>query len=300
MSIASGSLFQLTHYLDIVETQIGRQISGRSETFFKAMSSHDQLQTYLAQTKYAVQRLRYLQQGSCAFVIHVEARSVEGWGVNALLGGAIFASKLSSVKFAYSALTLCSQHPMGRAVDGGEAQQGDQTLYPLCPCQFFDFTSIQSTGLPFFTTSVQYMRSLIGGSLTAQLFCNNISFGSFAFPLESGILNLRRFVTDWFAAIFVGRNRIGTLDSTLVQRSFRLLALHRGRLNRAQLLQKVSRPFQLLIPFFFCLTVFPCNYHCIVTEFSLFSLLSVDDKIVWNAMIEWGRRTSPHSVDTSG
>ena len=49
---------RLSGWLDSVETRIGLQIAARSGAFFKAMASHDQLQTHLGQTKYAVQRLR--------------------------------------------------------------------------------------------------------------------------------------------------------------------------------------------------------------------------------------------------
>lgn len=50
--------FQLSHYLDIVEVQIARQISMRSNAFFSAMASHDKLQEDLVATTKAVQELR--------------------------------------------------------------------------------------------------------------------------------------------------------------------------------------------------------------------------------------------------
>lgn len=57
-TVYNGPLFQLSHYLDIVEVEIARQISSQSEAFFEAMTSHDELQDYLANTKNAVQYLR--------------------------------------------------------------------------------------------------------------------------------------------------------------------------------------------------------------------------------------------------
>lgn len=51
-------LFQLSHYLDIVEVQIAKQISVKSDAFFHAMSSHEKLQDYLLETCKAVKQLR--------------------------------------------------------------------------------------------------------------------------------------------------------------------------------------------------------------------------------------------------
>lgn len=47
--VSSSKLLQekLSHYLDMVEIAIVRQISLRSDAFFKAMSSHDQLHVSL-------------------------------------------------------------------------------------------------------------------------------------------------------------------------------------------------------------------------------------------------------------
>ena len=52
------SSFQLSHYLDIVEVQIAKQISMRSNAFFSAMASHDALQEHLASTCTAIKHLR--------------------------------------------------------------------------------------------------------------------------------------------------------------------------------------------------------------------------------------------------
>ena len=49
---------QLTHYLDLVEVQIARQIADKSEAFFDAMSSHDSLMEQLTQASGAVRELR--------------------------------------------------------------------------------------------------------------------------------------------------------------------------------------------------------------------------------------------------
>lgn len=40
-------LFQMSHYLDIAEVHIAKQISMRSEAFFHAMTSHDALMDQL-------------------------------------------------------------------------------------------------------------------------------------------------------------------------------------------------------------------------------------------------------------
>uniref|UniRef100_A0A669C6M3 Vacuolar protein sorting-associated protein 54 n=1 Tax=Oreochromis niloticus TaxID=8128 RepID=A0A669C6M3_ORENI len=57
---ASSKLLQekLSHYLDVVEVSIARQISLRSEAFFHAMSSQHELQDQLQETQHAVAVLR--------------------------------------------------------------------------------------------------------------------------------------------------------------------------------------------------------------------------------------------------
>ena len=52
--------FQLSHYLDVVEVQIAKQISLKSEAFFHAMTSHDQLQANLTSTNATVAQLRFV------------------------------------------------------------------------------------------------------------------------------------------------------------------------------------------------------------------------------------------------
>ncbi|KAK7506845.1 hypothetical protein BaRGS_00001696 [Batillaria attramentaria] len=56
----SSKLLQekLSHYLDIVEVQIAKQISTKSEAFFHAMTSHDELQEQLSETVKAIKHLR--------------------------------------------------------------------------------------------------------------------------------------------------------------------------------------------------------------------------------------------------
>jgi len=49
---------KLSHYLDIVEVRIARQISQKSEAFFTAMTSHDELQDRLTHTVKAIKKLR--------------------------------------------------------------------------------------------------------------------------------------------------------------------------------------------------------------------------------------------------
>ncbi|XP_055878405.1 vacuolar protein sorting-associated protein 54-like [Biomphalaria glabrata] len=49
---------KLSHYLDSVEVQIARQISQKSEAFFHAMTSHDELQENLAHTIQCIKQLR--------------------------------------------------------------------------------------------------------------------------------------------------------------------------------------------------------------------------------------------------
>ncbi|XP_070842969.1 vacuolar protein sorting-associated protein 54 [Chaetodon trifascialis] len=58
--VASSKLLQekLSHYLDVVEVSIARQISLRSEAFFHAMSSQHELQDRLQETQRAVAVLR--------------------------------------------------------------------------------------------------------------------------------------------------------------------------------------------------------------------------------------------------
>jgi len=60
MGNPSSKLLQekLSHYLDLVEVQIARQISLRSEAFFHAMTSHDKLQEDMSQTCSAIKHLR--------------------------------------------------------------------------------------------------------------------------------------------------------------------------------------------------------------------------------------------------
>ncbi|KAH9492137.1 Vacuolar protein sorting-associated protein 54 [Bulinus truncatus] len=56
----SSKLLQekLSHYLDIVEVRIAKQIAQKSEAFFHAMTSHDELQENLTHTIQCIQRLR--------------------------------------------------------------------------------------------------------------------------------------------------------------------------------------------------------------------------------------------------
>ncbi|ESO85430.1 hypothetical protein LOTGIDRAFT_229439 [Lottia gigantea] len=56
----SSKLLQekLSHYLDIVEVQIAKQISVKSDAFFHAMTSHDELQEQLLHTCQAIKKLR--------------------------------------------------------------------------------------------------------------------------------------------------------------------------------------------------------------------------------------------------
>ncbi|BFZ07694.1 hypothetical protein BsWGS_10733 [Bradybaena similaris] len=56
----SSKLLQekLSHYLDIVEVRIARQISQKSDAFFHAMTSHDELQEKLTYTVQSIKRLR--------------------------------------------------------------------------------------------------------------------------------------------------------------------------------------------------------------------------------------------------
>lgn len=58
--LQSSKLLQekLSHYLDIVEVRIARQISQKSEAFFTAMTSHDELQDRLTHTVQAIKKLR--------------------------------------------------------------------------------------------------------------------------------------------------------------------------------------------------------------------------------------------------
>lgn len=51
-------IFQLSHYLDIVEVQIAQQVAQKSEAFFHAMTSHDALMEQLTQTITVVKALR--------------------------------------------------------------------------------------------------------------------------------------------------------------------------------------------------------------------------------------------------
>lgn len=63
--VASSKLLQekLSHYLDVVEVSIARQISLRSEAFFHAMSSQHELQDRLQETQRAVSVLRQRTAG---------------------------------------------------------------------------------------------------------------------------------------------------------------------------------------------------------------------------------------------
>lgn len=56
----SSKLLQekLSHYLDLVEVQITKQISTRSEAFFSAMISHDELDEHMKKTCFVIDRLR--------------------------------------------------------------------------------------------------------------------------------------------------------------------------------------------------------------------------------------------------
>jgi vacuolar protein sorting-associated protein 54 len=58
----SSKLLQekLSHYLDIVEVQIARQVSCKSEAFFHAMTSHDDLDNHMLETCAAIKHLRYV------------------------------------------------------------------------------------------------------------------------------------------------------------------------------------------------------------------------------------------------
>lgn len=50
--------FQLSHYLDVVEVQIAKQVSSKSDAFFHTMTSHDALMENLGQTITKVRTLR--------------------------------------------------------------------------------------------------------------------------------------------------------------------------------------------------------------------------------------------------
>ena len=50
--------FQLSHYLDIIEVHIARQISTKSDAFFQAMSSQDKLQDNMMKTCQSIKQLR--------------------------------------------------------------------------------------------------------------------------------------------------------------------------------------------------------------------------------------------------
>ena len=51
-------MLQLSHYLDIIEVQIARQVALKSEAFFRVMSSHEELQSRLAVSTQAILTLR--------------------------------------------------------------------------------------------------------------------------------------------------------------------------------------------------------------------------------------------------
>lgn len=50
---------QLSHYLDLVEVQISKQISLQSEAFFQAVCSQDKITENIGCTRTAVKNLRY-------------------------------------------------------------------------------------------------------------------------------------------------------------------------------------------------------------------------------------------------
>ena len=60
----SSKLLQekLSHYLDIVEQAINDQIASRSDAFFHALASHDELQDHMARTKNSIQNLRSMMK----------------------------------------------------------------------------------------------------------------------------------------------------------------------------------------------------------------------------------------------
>ncbi|VDI22077.1 vacuolar protein sorting-associated protein 54 [Mytilus galloprovincialis] len=60
----SSKLLQekLSHYLDIIEVHIARQISTKSDAFFQAMSSHDKLQEDMMKTCQSIKQLRHKVQ----------------------------------------------------------------------------------------------------------------------------------------------------------------------------------------------------------------------------------------------
>ena len=75
--ILSVSVFylQLSHYLDVVEVQIAQQISRRSEAFFHAMTSHDELQEKMKGTCRNIKYLRYGNQAVQSLVSRVNVTS---------------------------------------------------------------------------------------------------------------------------------------------------------------------------------------------------------------------------------
>ena len=60
----SSKLLQekLSHYLDIVEQAINDQIGSRSDAFFHALASHDELQDHMARTRNSIQNLRSMMK----------------------------------------------------------------------------------------------------------------------------------------------------------------------------------------------------------------------------------------------
>ena len=64
VSKQSSKLLQekLSHYLDIVEQAINDQIASRSDAFFHALASHDELQDYMARTRNSIQNLRSMMK----------------------------------------------------------------------------------------------------------------------------------------------------------------------------------------------------------------------------------------------
>jgi len=76
---------QLSHYLDVVEIQIADQISRRSEAFFDAMVSHDELQDHMRRTCDVIQYLRYVAQCSVLAVLCIVTSSLVVNIVNVLV-----------------------------------------------------------------------------------------------------------------------------------------------------------------------------------------------------------------------
>ncbi|XP_043210822.1 vacuolar protein sorting-associated protein 54-like [Amphibalanus amphitrite] len=69
---------KLTHYLDLVEVQIARQIADKSEAFFDAMSSHDSLMEQLKKASVAVRTLRQRMQYTLEHDVQSSLRVIRG------------------------------------------------------------------------------------------------------------------------------------------------------------------------------------------------------------------------------